>query len=111
MTSPPSDREINPAESIVVPLVPVEMALVTAAMALVLIAMPIPAGPVSHLNDLMLLGFSGFMLFFVAKISLFGRGIWASWGPAPMRPPFKLSYICGYSMMTIASVGLVSLSF
>jgi hypothetical protein len=52
----------------------------------------------------MLLGFIGFLLFLAAKISLLGSGRFASWGATPMRMPFKLAYLAGYSLMALSTL-------
>jgi hypothetical protein len=101
MLNDPGKRQIAPTLGI-----PVEAALVATAMALTLVALPIPSKTVPLVDDAMLLGFSGFLLFFISKVSLFSRGVWATWGPTPMTLPFKLTYFLGYLMMVISVAGL-----
>lgn len=56
---------------------------------------------------LMLLGFG---LFIAAKICLYRRGIWRSWGSALMSRPNKYAYRAGYFLMVIGSVLLMATS-
>ncbi len=43
--------------------------------------------------------FLGFILFVSAKVSLFRRGIWISWGSKQMPPFYKRLYLGGYALM------------
>lgn len=49
----------------------------------------------------------GFLCFIVAKISLFRKGIWSSWGPKQMIRPFKVLYVVGYVFMVLGLLVLV----
>jgi hypothetical protein len=88
---------------------PLEAALVAAAMALVTIVAPYQRSATAHLYESMVIGFAGFMLFIVAKMSLFTANRWSTWGPRSMRPPFKAAYIAGYLMMGIGNLGVIAL--
>jgi hypothetical protein len=91
--------------------VPLEAALVAAAMALVTIAAPYQRSAATHLYESMVIGFAGFLLFFIAKMSLFTTNRWSTWGPRSMRPSFKAAYIAGYLMMGIGNLGVIALPF
>jgi hypothetical protein len=43
----------------------------------------------------------GFIFILIAKISLFSKGIWISWGSKQMSKPFKLLYQAGYILVGI----------
>ncbi|MBI5875753.1 MAG: hypothetical protein HZB81_07945 [Deltaproteobacteria bacterium] len=44
---------------------------------------------------------SGFILFLIAKISLFAKGIWNSWGASQMSGTFRVFYVMGYIFVDI----------
>ena len=46
----------------------------------------------------------GFILFSIAKLSLFQKGVWISWGMHMMSLPFKLLYVFGYILMGIGAM-------
>ena len=97
-----SIREIHDdaAESAVLP---VEIAVVAALMTLGVLFAPVNAPPSVSLNETMLFGFIGFVLFIAAKVSLYRSGHLATWGPESMRPPFKIAYLFGYALMSISN--------
>jgi hypothetical protein len=51
----------------------------------------------------------GFLLFLGAKLSLFRRGIWVSWGSSPMAPGARRLYLTGYRLMIGEAAVLVLL--
>lgn len=99
-------QESSQTTHFAVSALPLETGLVASAMALSLILVPLPQSPGSQAVDVMLLGLTGFVLFLVAKMSLILRGSWSTWGPSPMRLPFKLSYVTGYLLMVFSTIGL-----
>ena len=46
----------------------------------------------------------GFVFLLIAKISLFRKGIWNSWGSSLMSTPFKYLYWTGYILMILGIV-------
>ena len=90
------------------PFIPLEAALTGTAMVVGTLLVPASSGQADQHNDAMILAFAGFLLFIVAKISLVSRGYLSTWGPTPMRPPFKLSYITGYLLMAVGCIGMLS---
>ncbi len=42
---------------------------------------------------------AGLMLLFVAKLSLFRRGVWISWGPGRMPSSLRRVYFAGYALI------------
>ena len=55
----------------------------------------------------MLLMGSGFALFLVAKLSVFRRGIYVSWGSRAMSAPFRACYRLGYSLILLGAVAVI----
>ncbi len=106
MVNPHGPQQSSHTNNIAAPVLPLETGLVTFLMALSLILMPLPQHQSSQALDAMLLGATGFILFFAAKISLFLHGAWGTWGPAPMRLPYKLAYVTGYLLMVLSAIGL-----
>jgi len=51
----------------------------------------------------------GFILFLIAKFSVFKKGFWFSFGPKMMGPKFKKLYFSGYGLLLIG-VALLFLS-
>lgn len=51
--------------------------------------------------DSVYLSFTGFVFLLIAKISLFRKGIWNSWGSKHMSRPLKYVYRCGYILIAI----------
>ncbi len=49
----------------------------------------------------------GFMMYLAAKISLFVKGVWVSWGPRSMAVPFKVLYLLGIALMVLGAVMLL----
>jgi len=43
----------------------------------------------------------GFSCILVAKVSLFRKGIWCSWGGSLMSKPFRIVYKCGYTFLVL----------
>ena len=84
-------------------VLPVEIAVVAALMTLGVLFAPVTKNPSAALNETLLFGFLGFVLFIAAKISLYRSGHLATWGPSPMRLPFKLAYLSGYALMSISN--------
>jgi hypothetical protein len=87
---------------------PVEAALMCTAMAIVTVLIPAYESSIDYLNEAMILGFSGFVLFLISKISLVSSGRMASWGPRPMRSKFKAAYIIGYLLMVLGMLGMIT---
>ena len=103
-------RDSIPAEGDVAqPMVPFETAIMVAAMAIATILVPTGQGHSQFLNDSMILGFSGFILFLIAKVSLVSSGKMATWGPSPMSRPFKAAYAMGYLLMIAGTIGMMQL--
>ena len=50
---------------------------------------------------------SGLAFIAMAKVPLFRRGIWRSWGPRQMTRPFAVSYGLGYALLATGAVLLV----
>lgn len=50
---------------------------------------------------------AGVLAVFLAKLSLFRRGIWVSWGPAKMTRGYANLYGIGYSLIGLGLVLLV----
>ena len=84
-------------------VLPVEIAVVAALMTLGVLFAPVNENASTALNETLLFGFLGFVLFIAAKISLYRSGRLATWGPSRMRLPFKLAYLSGYALMGISS--------
>lgn len=87
-----------------VSVIPVEIALASTVMTLSVLFLPVERTSQPALNETMLLGFIGYLLFLAAKISLLTAGRFASWGPAPMRSSFKLVYFVGYALMALSTL-------
>ena len=51
-----------------------------------------------HGMGLMVGGLTGLA---AAKVSLFRRGVWRSWGPHDLTKPYRMVYLVAYSMMGI----------
>jgi hypothetical protein len=47
---------------------------------------------------------TGLLCLLAAKISLFWRGVWFSWGPRQMTPRWSRVYKTGYVLMTVGIV-------
>lgn len=92
------------------PFIPMEAALLGSVMAIVTILTPVQPGANIHLNSVMLLGFGGFLLFLIAKLSLISSGQMSTWGPGPMRVPFKISYVFGYLLMIVGGFMMLTSS-
>ena len=101
----------NTAITDIQPFIPVEAALMGSLMTIATILVPPATETTTHANSLMLVGFSGFLLFLVAKFSLIPSGRMATWGPRPMRPPFKLAYVLGYLLMIAGGVAMTASAF
>ena len=100
-------REDNESAPILVTrCLPIETAIVATAMALTVLVMPSEQHAAASVNEAMLFGFAGFMLFFTSKLSLFVRGVWCSFGPSLMGFPYKLTYFAGYLMMAVSTLRL-----
>ncbi|MBZ5534928.1 MAG: hypothetical protein LAO31_03150 [Acidobacteriia bacterium] len=50
----------------------------------------------------------GFILFFVAKASLFRQGVYFSWGSNPMSLWNRRAYRAGYTLMLVGCVGALA---
>lgn len=49
---------------------------------------------------------AGGFLIAAAKVSLFRRGIWISWGPSRMRKRFAAIYATGYVLIVVGAAAL-----
>lgn len=85
--------------------VPIELIMVFVALAVGLIAP-------RYINDSLQLGkdslkLSAFGCFFIviAKLSLFRKRIWNSWGSKLMKKPFALAYKMGYFFVAVGVLG------
>ena len=53
---------------------------------------------------------SGVVGVFVAKLSLFRRGIWVSWGPRQMGRAYARLYVIGYALIGVGLLLLLVMS-
>ena len=94
-------KQMDPPSSI-----PVEAALMCTAMAVATAVIPTGRGSAENFNEAMILGFAGFMLFLISKVSLISKGCIATWGPSPMSRTFKIAYVVGYLLMAVSAAGM-----
>ena len=83
--------------------IPAEIAVVAALMTLTVLLIPVERTS-AHVNVTLLVGFIGFLLFLISKISLIKAGRISTWGPSPMRTPFRPAYFIGYGLMISSSL-------
>ncbi len=65
------------------------------------------SGPVTIVRDGMAITTFGFGCLVFAKVSLFRRGVWFSWGPAEMGARSRWVYRAGYVMMLLGIAMIV----
>ena len=87
-----------------VSVIPFEIAFAAGIMCLAVLFAPVDRASATTLNETMIAGFIGFLLFLIAKISLVTSGRVATWGASRMRPPFRLAYYIGYGLMSVSSL-------
>ena len=53
---------------------------------------------------------AGFVLFVIAKLSGFKRGVWVSFGSEKLTPYYQRLYRCGYALMVLGVLTISTLS-
>jgi hypothetical protein len=86
--------------------IPVEALIIPIGLFVAIIA-PRYIGNIDRLSvDSLFSAFAGFIFFFIAKVSLFRKGIWNSWGSNQMEKKFKECYWTGCFLMLLGVTGV-----
>ena len=89
--------------------IPIEMLMIIIGLLTALIVPRYLIKPIRIMTDSMFIVILGFILFAIAKVSLFSKGIWNSWGSKLMNTPYRILYRTGYILMGIGVVVLLVL--
>jgi hypothetical protein len=89
--------------------IPIEMLMIIMGLITALIVPRYLISPIRVITDSMFIVIFGFILFAIAKISLFSKGIWNSWGSKLMDKRYRILYRTGYIIMGIGVAVLLVL--